>query len=365
MQTLHQEGLVTFNTGEAFYRAESALSRDLGVLAAMVYRQRQGKLIVLDAMSGCGVRSLRYGVEAAADWVWANEANLDVAPVLQQNLQQLPTVQWQLTHDHALRVLSRCVDQGQYFDLIDLDSFGSPAAFLSAVIPITRLGGLIYVTATDSRTCAGHDPVNGLRQFGAYARAHPAAHEQGLRVLLGTLMQQALFHGFTVQPVFSLFRKAIYRVMVRLVKGYHWQVQQFGFLGYCHHCGQYETVDWRSLSRALCPEDRQPLTLSGPMWLGSLHHAADLAQMADVARSLHWRHCVDLLQVMRDENELPPYFYTLAELGRRGKMDIPKRDRLLEALHNIGHRGVKTHIETQAIKTDASFQTCLTLAKKL
>jgi tRNA (guanine26-N2/guanine27-N2)-dimethyltransferase len=365
LHALYQEGLVTFQTGEAFYRPTSALSRDLGVLAAKVYRQRQGKLVVLDAMSGCGVRSLRYGVEAAADWVWANEANLDVAPILRQNLQKLPQSQWQLTHEHALRLLSHCATQQQYFDLVDLDSFGSPAAFLSAIIPITRLGGLIYVTATDSRTCAGHDPANGLRQFGSYARSHPAAHEQGLRLLMGTLMQQALFHGFTVQPVFSLFRKAIYRVMVRLVKGCHWQEQQFGFLGYCHHCGHYETVDWRSLNRAGCPEDQQPLTLSGPMWLGTLHHAADLAQITTMARSLNWHHCVDLLQVMTDENELPPYFYTLAELGRRGKMDIPNRDRLLGALHKAGHQGVKTHIEAQAIKTDASFQTCLALAKKL
>lgn len=46
--------------GQAFYRAESAQARDLAVLAAAVYKQETGKLHVLDAMCGCGLRAKRY-----------------------------------------------------------------------------------------------------------------------------------------------------------------------------------------------------------------------------------------------------------------------------------------------------------------
>lgn len=335
------------------------------MLAAKVYRQQQGHLTVLDAMSGCGVRALRYGVEAEADLVWVNESNPDHELLLRQNLQRLPQHCWRLTLGNAMQVFRDCAGQDEYFDLVDLDSFGSPAAFLPPIIPILRLGGLLYVTATDSRTLAGHHPANSLRQFGTYARAHPAAHEQGLRMLIGTVMQQAWFQGFTVQPVFSLFHKAIYRVMVRLVKTKPQMEHSFGFLGYCHHCGHYETVAWRSLTRAQCPQDHQPLTLSGPLWLGPLHNIIGLAQMLEQSSSLGWAHCIKVLQVMSAEAELPPYFYTLAELGRRGKMDIPNRDKILTALHKTGHRAVRTHIENQAFKTDASFQKCLDLAQAL
>lgn len=362
---LVQEGAVTFRTGTAFYRRDSSLSRDLGVLAAKVYRQQQGHLTVLDAMGGCGVRSLRYGVEADADWVWANESNPDHGPLLRQNLQVLPQQRWQLTLSNALQVFHDCSGQGKRFDLVDLDCFGSPTPFLAPLIPIVRIGGLIYVTTTDSRTLAGHHPTHSLRQFGAYARAHPAVHEQGLRILLGTLMQQALFQGFTIQPVFSLFHKAIYRVMVRLARGALLPEHPFGFLGYCHHCGHFETVGWRSLSRAQCPQDYRPLTLSGPMWLGHLHEVAYLKQMVEQARSPEWIHCMNRLQIMVAEAELPPYFYAMAELGRRGKMDIPNRDKLLSALQNIGYRSARTHIEEQAIKTDASFQNCVEIAKQI
>ena len=46
--------------GRAFYRAESAQARDLAILAAIVYRQREGQLRVLDLMCGCGGRAVRY-----------------------------------------------------------------------------------------------------------------------------------------------------------------------------------------------------------------------------------------------------------------------------------------------------------------
>lgn len=46
--------------GGAFYRAQSAPARDLGVLAAALYRGRNGRLRVLDVMAGSGVRGMRY-----------------------------------------------------------------------------------------------------------------------------------------------------------------------------------------------------------------------------------------------------------------------------------------------------------------
>ncbi|MEM9163982.1 MAG: tRNA (guanine-N1)-methyltransferase, partial [Cyanobacteria bacterium P01_F01_bin.4] len=64
------EGKACFRVEQAFYRPKSKLGRDLAILAATVYRQERGQLRVLDAMTGCGVRPLRYQLEAGADWVW-------------------------------------------------------------------------------------------------------------------------------------------------------------------------------------------------------------------------------------------------------------------------------------------------------
>ena len=87
--------------------------------------------------------------------------------------------------------------------------------------------------------------------------------------------------------------------------------------------------------------------------------------MVQLAQEWDWPARVALLEVMQAEALLPPYFFTLAEIGRRGKMDIPGRDRLIQQLQVQGYAASPTHINPQAIKTTASFQTCLQLAQKL
>ena len=211
-------------------------------MVAAIAQQDRGQLRVLDVTTGCGVRALRYGIEGQATWIWANDANPDVANTLRQNLAQLGQPP-RITQWPANRVFYDCYQRQDYYDLVDVDNFGSPAPHLSACLLATRLGGLIYLTSTDSRTVAGHDPAASLRHYGADARSHPAAQEQGLRLLIGTLQQQATMQGWTIHPIFSLFQGQIYRVMVQLVSQPSVLAHQ-GFLGYCHHCGHYQTVGW-------------------------------------------------------------------------------------------------------------------------
>lgn len=353
--------------GNAFYRPQARTARDLGVLAAAVHRATTGELRVLDVMSGCGVRSLRYALESGADWIWANDANPEVGPVLTHNLSQaLDPHRFQITHRPAHRIFAECQQRHDYFDWVDIDSFGSPAAYFSTCQGATRMGGLIYWTSTDGRTLTGHNPEQSLRHYGAYARAHPAAHEQGLRLIIGGLIQQLSNQGRGIEPIFSFFSGQVYRILVRLVRRPTWGSNHYAFLGYCHQCGHYQTVDWRQLSRALCDHHRsaQPLTLSGPMWLGPLHDRAFISQMRTLAETWHWLPLVQLLQLMDSEVDLPPFFFTLGEIGRRAKINIPERDRLIQALREQGYRASPTHVSPEALKTDASFRQCLDVARK-
>jgi len=376
------EGKARFQIGNAFYRLHSRPARDLGLLAAAVYKGETGRLRVLDGMTGCGVRPLRYLLESGADWVWANDANPEVGPALARNLAQLNATSFQITHLPLHTVFADCQQRCDYYDLVDIDAFGSPAPYFSNCFGATRIGGLMYFTSTDGRTLTGHDPEQSLRHYGACARAHPAAHEQGLRLLIGSLLRQASSLGLGVQPIFAFFCGQVYRVMVRLVAQASWRSDQYAFLGYCHRCGHYQTVGWRQLSRAVCPvhPSAPPLTLSGPMWLGSLHEAcappgggrAFVEQMAALAQSWNWPQQARLLQIMSAEADLPPYFFTLGDIGRRAKMDIPQRDgrrpvfdhRLIQALQDQGYQASPTHINSQALKTDAAFQECLEVARQ-
>ncbi|NJN21595.1 MAG: tRNA (guanine-N1)-methyltransferase [Leptolyngbya sp. RL_3_1] len=368
----YREGKATFHIEDAFYRPHSQVGRDLAVLAAAVYRHQRGQLRVLDAMTGCGVRPLRYQLEAEADWVWANEGNPDLQGLLARNLARgMRPRSYRITHQEATQVLLTCYQQRDFYDLVDIDSFGSGTPFLAAGLLATRVGGLLYLTNTDTRTTGGRNPEHSVQMYGAYARSHPAVHEQGLRLLLGRALQQAASQGMGIQPVFSLFNGQVHRVMVRLVMGEDWPGHLYGFVGYCHHCGHYQVLSWRDLGKARCDHPGQTvsadvppaLAISGPMWLGPLHDRAMLHPMAALAINWGWRKRAKLIQIMQGEAAMPPYYYPLGEVGRRGKCDIPSRDRLIAALKEQGFEACATHLDAQALKTNALLANCIQVAR--
>lgn len=359
------EGKAQFKVGEAFYNPKSQVVRDLGVLAALAYKKQQGQLRVLEVMAGSGVRSLRYYLESDADFVWVNEGNYQLNSLLQQNIQQtINSDRYKLTHWDAHRVFFDCFNRRDYYDLVDVDCFGTAAPYLSTMLWATKIDGLMYLTSTDGRTLAGRIPDKSLQAYGAYPRSHPALQEQALRVIIGSVAQQAGTKGMGVEPVFSLFAGETYRVMYRLIRHANLTAENYGFLGYCHQCGDYQTISWRKLGKAVCPCDNS-LTVSGAMWLGALHDLSYLLEMKEFARVLQWHNIVKLLAIMESEAELPPYFFTLREIGKRGQLDLPKRSRIIEALQNRGYRASATHINAEAVKTDADIHTCIAIAKAL
>ncbi|AFY38437.1 N(2),N(2)-dimethylguanosine tRNA methyltransferase [[Leptolyngbya] sp. PCC 7376] len=356
MKPLQRERSVTFEVGAGFYRPKSRIVRDLGVLAAAVYQAQNGSLRVLDGLSATGVRSLRYCHEAKADWVWANEGNPDLCNTLKQNLATLLPDKAEVS---SLNVHHLCMARtlaGDRYDFVDIDAFGSGSQFVADALDVTKIGGLMYLTSTDGRTYSGREPQRALRQYGSFMRSHPSVQEQGLRLLLGNLVQQAAQRNLGIEPIFSFFWGDTCRVMARLTHKPTLTELNYGFLGYCHHCGNYHQPTWKKLSQAVCPHDDFPLTLSGALWLGKLHNADFLSEMAELAKDWQWPDVVKLLTTMQSESEFPPYFFPLKEIGYRGKLDLPPLDQLLTALQTKDFQSSRTHIQTQAIKTNASMQ---------
>jgi tRNA (guanine26-N2/guanine27-N2)-dimethyltransferase len=389
-----REGAAYFRVGPSFFRASSQTGRDLAVLAVIAHKthpqNKSGSLRILDAMTGCGVRPLRYVLEAGADYVWANEGNVDLQAQLSANLSHsLPPEKYRITHQDANCVFFDCHQRQDFYDLIDVDGFGSPMPTLATALWAVKLGGLLYLTSTDGRATSGHAPKKSLQTYGAYARSHPAIHEQGLRLLMGVAMQQAAARGLAAQPVFAYYQGEVNRVMVRITRRPSaWPADDYGFLAYCHRCGQFQRVPWKKLNRVMCPccplSPKSGPIVSGPMWLGPLHNEQDLEAMQQIAmarstqRIAHpaqshpdnpeldrWRRCQSLLEMMQAESALPPYFYPLSEIGRRGKIDIPPKQTLIRQLQQQGFAATSTHISAQAIKTDAPLSHCIQMAKQV
>ena len=361
------EGRVTVTLDNAFYRLHSQRSRDLGVLAAAVYKRKTGRLNVLEPMSGCGIRALRYAVEAGADRVWANDGDVNTRETLQHNLSTLNPDRVRITHETVNRVFWRCAIDRDYYDLIDIDAFGNPAEFLASCLQAVRYGGLIYLTSTDGRTLSGHYPQDSLRLYGATTRSTPSVQEHALRILIGSLAQQGAMQGLTVLPVFSLYSGQIYRVMVRVTQQVPKLEKYHGFVAYCPSCGDYGLPTWRHLTRADCLFHDRPLPMAivGPLWTGQLHDPDWMSDMIAIAPEQGLADQIPILKLFQAEAHLPPYHFPMGEIGRRGKLDVPKRDRLIEALQEQGFAASATHLSPDAIKTTASIASLVETARTL
>lgn len=248
-----------------------------------------------------------------------------------------------------------------------MDGFGNLSTYLHLVWSAIKPGGFLYWTATDGQILGGHDPDRCLQRYGTYGRSFPCAQEQGLRIVLGSLAAAAQQLGIDIEPIFSTFTGQTFRILIRrLPVGQNLGsfTDRYGFLGYCHHCGEYQPVGWRTLGQAFCPWHNEPpsLTLSGPLWLGSLHHYPTLQAMKTIAQTWNYDQNDRLLKrlnLMIAEIPFPPYHFSLGQLGKWAKSDPPNRDRFFQSLRQQGFDATLLHWNPECFKTTAPWKTCL------
>ncbi|KAF4352772.1 hypothetical protein G4B88_010172 [Cannabis sativa] len=351
-----------FETGESFFRHESATGRDLGVLAAALYKKSKARLRILDGLCGCGIRSLRYLVEAEADFVLANDANDDCRDVICRNLSKVPR-----GSDDEPR---------EFFDLIDIDSFGSDSSFLRPAINALRFDGLLYLTSTDGYSSGGHRPHHSLAAYGAYVRPLPYSNEIGLRMLIGGAVREASVLGLRVVPLFSYYsyHGPVFRVMLRVNRGKLSDNSHYSFVSYCHQCGNSQTFSWDELGQISCScGNSKSIVISGPLWTGPLHDASYLTEMLNLAKEWGWASgdtetaLEKLLKQMVDESDprLPFGYIKLDEVASRAKVNSPPLRTMMDAIQKEGYAVSRSHIISNAIKTNCPMAECIRIAKEL
>ncbi|XP_057858540.2 tRNA (guanine(26)-N(2))-dimethyltransferase isoform X2 [Cryptomeria japonica] len=357
-----EERGVRFAAGEGFFRKESRDGRDLGVLAAAVYRRKTGRLRVMDAMCGCGVRALRYLAQANADFVWANDANEDTCSTILSNLSNIPTSKWFLSHEDANRLMCQRYLLHDYYDLIDIDSFGSASSFFASALSAIRHDGLLYLTSTDGFSSGGHRPHNALTSYGAFIRPMPYANEIGLRMLIGGAVREAATRNMNARPVFSLFsyHGPVFRVMLQVAHGKPLKNRHYGFISYCRICGDSHAFSWENMGQIFCPcserkDKSHSLVVSGPLWIGPLHSGIEIHEMLELAEEWGWtmkEKCSStgknadlkkLLTIMLEESTpgLPFGYIKLDEEG---------------------YVASRSHIAANVIKTNCPIRDCIKIA---
>ena len=342
------------------------------LLARVIAAQRP--LTVLDLMAGCGIRALRYGLEAAAGQVWANDADADRLPLLQANLQVLPGQGCQLETSArtAQHLLADCLMQQRRFALLDLDAFGCPTSLVPLALEALAFDGVLYLASTDGRSPTGHDRPAAIRSLGAAARAHPASWELALRLQIAVVAKVAWAMGRGIRPLFCFSEGRTFRTAIQLRRRPEpKEEQQLGLHAYCHRCAeqqQQSLLHLRQWSACACT-DAPPLAISGPLWVGPLQHPPTLDAMGQAAAELPPGSIspasLRLLAKLRADSGLPLSCWPLSELGRRLGGGPPALDRLLEALRQEGYQADRSAVMAGQFRSNAPFQRVLELASAL
>ncbi|MFL0781729.1 MAG: N2,N2-dimethylguanosine tRNA methyltransferase [Prochlorococcus sp.] len=380
------EAAASLELGDGFFRPDSRPSRDLSVLLVLHQGQQrrfQTKPIqLLDLMSGCGIRALRWALEAdlcrpSADQrppalLWVNDADPDRAPLLQRNLEPLQAraLNLQLHDQGAAALLARALLEGRCFDLIDLDAFGCPNALLQPVLQVMAFDGVLCLASSDGRGPTGHDRCGGIRSLGAAARAHPASWELALRLQLGVLARQAWMLGRGIEPLFSFSDGRTFRLAVRIQRSpLSGEEQLLGLLARCEACGAQASqalLNLQGWPPCGCPAGLGRWAVSGPLWLGPLQAQGFLAELLHLAAERSdsvLPASRRLLQRLQADPGLPVCCWSSAELASRLALaQTPPLKALVEALRTAGHQAFSSAVMPGQLRTDATleqlFQQC-------
>ena len=350
----------------------------------------QGPLRVLDGMAGCGIRALRYGLEAGASEVWANDADPNRLPLLEANLQPLVGARVRTTALTAQALLAGCLQCQERFELVDLDAFGCPMGLVPLALEAVSFGGALYLASTDGRSSTGHDRSAAIRHWGAAARAQPASWELALRLQLGALARAAWAMGRGIEPLFSFSEGRTFRTAVRVVRlCADREEEQLGLVALCHRCGDQQVQSLLRLRQwqpccggtAGAAGEPSPLAISGPLWIGPLQEPGLLNQMAalamepagnqpevsppEVGQPAVGRAALKLLAGLAADPGVPARCWPTADLARRLKQGPPRLDLLVEELRSQGAQAWASGVMAGQLRSDAPWPLILQTAQDL
>jgi len=338
------------NTDEVFYNPVQELNRDLTIAVLEAYREREPRAkSYLDAMTASGVRGVRA---AARDWeVTCCDVDADAVALCRENLARngLEATVHQRDANPLLHE--------DYFDVVDIDPFGTPIPFVDAAFQGTR--NLLCVTATDTAPLCGAHFESGVRRYSAVPRNTEYHAEMGLRVLLSALIRTGARYDIAPRPLLSHATKHYVRTYLELDRGATEANRALEDLGYVHHC---EHCLARSTERGLiadppdaCPHCGFGVQTAGPIWLGQTKDGSFLSRVEaaiddDMGTAERARYLVERLATELDR----PTHYDQHRLCKRWGRSADAMSAFLDRLEAAGYETSRTHYGGTTFETDAT-----------
>lgn len=222
-----KEGLATITfpkANDVFYNPVQQFNRDMSILAIKTWISSAQKIrtkkkrkltdesleassqettIILEALSATGLRAIRYAKELPDSKVTANDSSAAAVMLIRQNIQQNEVDQ--LVDAVKGDANSIMHSKKNFYDVIDLDPYGTAAPFIDAAVQCIKSGGLLCVTCTDSAVFAGAGyPEKTYANYGGLPVKGEFCHEAGIRLVLHSIASAAAKYGRSIAPKLCL-----------------------------------------------------------------------------------------------------------------------------------------------------------------
>jgi len=342
-----------------FYNPRGALARTLGVLALRVLRENFGEAITAaDAFTGSGIRAIRYVKEGGALRAYANDSSSFALETARKNaLINRVRSRIKFSSTESIKFLWSLKEREIFPHFLDLDPYGSPAPFIEAALLASRIGGYVYITATDLAPLCGIRREAAFRNYGALTARTDFCHEAGARIVVGTAQRIAGRHASFFRPLMTFYDGSALRILLRTERGRRdFPGDLIGFMAHCPRCKHRTGFRMKGRWTVRCEKCGAGLEIIGPLWLGDLHDREFLKRLklkAGEYGGKEGKKITRLLDKMEGEIGMPPYYFDIARVSDMLDIQTPSTEEVIELLKRSGFRASRTHFNGHGIKTDA------------
>lgn len=329
--------------GSVFFNPVMRLSRDVSIC---VYEGRS----FCDPLAASGARGLRVAKELGIQSTLGDK-NPKAIELLKKNAKANRVKHVEMVKSDANGLMA-----GRWWDVVDIDPFGSPVPFLD--MAVNSAINMVSITATDTAALCGVYPAVARRRYQAVVPGKTEFFQEvGLRALIGSAVRTAAKYDMALEPVLSHSSLHFYRIYFKKKRGAgrtDAALASLGGLRWCPTC----------LSRGETDCCGKETIEFGPLWMGKLFERSAVEVAAAKARKFGFEGAQKLLEQLSEEGD-EKWFYDIHALAERAKRSPPPLESLLIALRSAGFTASRTHISPIGFRTTASTKEIQSILKDL
>jgi len=347
----------------AFFNPKAKLNRDFSIIAyAAFLKNFENPKIMLEGLSGIGARGLRVAKEIGIESLVINDLNPTALKMAEfsANLNELKNVEF--SEKEVCRFLSKYSRKGERGSIVDIDPFGSPAAFFDCGLRATMHGGILSTAATDLQVLNGLFQGACKRKYGGIPVRTEYGNEIAIRLILGCLRMVAARLGVEIIPMFVESEMHYYRTYVKVLNRPD-QQENIGYIIHCKNCGHRKTTLQQELECELC---KSKTSIAGPLWIGKIFDKEFVENMLqEIPNYKVDKICEKTISKCVKESQMPATYYTVDEIASKMKSSPPKLEVLIENLQKNNFKSSVTAFCPTGFRTDAKIDEIIKIIQSI